>query len=132
MAAAYAHSSKESLRERLDRLDRLSRVLDIAFTVPGTNIRFGIEAIMRIAPGIGDVAATALSSLILYEAHRIGVPRALMMRMVGNVAIEGVFGGVPVFGVLFDVAFRANRRNLQILREYLGMEIVGEARERGL
>jgi hypothetical protein len=68
----------------------------------------------------------------LYEAHRLGVPRALMLRMVGNVAIEGIAGGVPVLGVLFDVAFRANRRNLQILREYLGMEIVGEARERGL
>src|SRR5712691_5760218 len=98
-------------RERLDRLDRLSRLLDIAFTVPGTKIRFGAEAIMRLVPGIGDAAASALSCLILYEAHRLGVPRRVMIRMAGNVAI------------------RANRRNVRILREYFGLEVAGEARE---
>jgi len=116
-------------RERLDRLDQLSRLLDIAFTVPGTNIRFGAEAIMRLAPGIGDAAASALSCLILYEAHRLGVPRRVMIRLAGNVAIEAAAGAVPVIGDLFDVAFRANRRNVRILREYFGLEIVGEARE---
>ena len=118
-----------SRRERLDRLDSLSRLLDIAFTVPGTNIRFGTEAIMRLVPGIGDAAASALSCLILYEAHRLGVPRRVMIRMAGNVAIEAAAGAVPVIGDLFDVAFRANRRNVQILREHFGLEIVEEARE---
>ena len=118
-----------SRRERLDRLDSLSRLLDIAFTVPGTNIRFGTEAIMRLVPGIGDAAASALSCLILYEAHRLGVPRRVMIRMAGNVAIEAAAGAVPVIGDLFDVAFRANRRNVRILREYFGLEISGEAHE---
>ncbi len=117
-------------RERLDRLDRLSRLLDIAFTVPGTNIRFGAEAVMRLVPGIGDAAASALSCLVLYEAHRLGVPRRLMIRMAGNVVIEAAAGAVPVIGDLFDVAFRANRRNVQLLREHFGLEIVGEARDR--
>jgi len=107
-------------RERLERLDKLSRLLDIAFTVPGTNIRFGTEAIMRLVPGIGDVAASALSCITLYEAHRLGVPRRVMIRMVGNVVIEAAAGAVPVVGDLFDVAFRANRRNVRILREYFG------------
>ena len=118
-----------SRRERLDRLDSLSRLLDIAFTVPGTNIRFGTEAIMRLVPGIGDAAASALSCLILYEAHRLGVPRRVMIRMAGNVAIEAAAGAVPVIGDLFDVAFRANRRNVRILREHFGLEVAGQARE---
>ena len=120
--------TSDSLRERLDRLDSLSRLLDIAFTVPGTNIRFGAESIMRLVPGIGDAAASALSCLILYEAHRLGVPRRVMIRMAGNVAIEAAAGAVPVIGDLFDVAFRANRRNVQILREHFGIEIAGKAR----
>jgi C4-dicarboxylate transporter len=119
----------DSRRERLDRLDRLSRLLDIAFTVPGTNIRFGAEAVMRLVPGIGDAAASALSCLILYEAHQLGAPRRVMIRMAGNVAIEAAAGAVPVIGDLFDVAFRANRRNVRILREYFGLEVAGEARE---
>ncbi len=120
--------TRDSLRERLDRLDSLSRLLDIAFTVPGTNIRFGAESIMRLVPGIGDAAASALSCLILYEAHRLGASRRVMIRMAGNVAIEAAAGAVPVIGDLFDVAFRANRRNVQILREHFGVEIAGKAR----
>jgi C4-dicarboxylate transporter len=120
--------TRDSLRERLDRLDSLSRLLDIAFTVPGTNIRFGAESIMRLVPGIGDAAASALSCLILYEAHRLGASRRVMIRMAGNVAIEAAAGAVPVIGDLFDVAFRANRRNVRILREHFGVEIAGKAR----
>jgi len=110
-----------SLRERIERLDWLSRLLDIAFTLPGTNIRFGAEAIMRLVPGIGDAAASVLSSLILYEAHRLGASRRILIRMAGNVAIEAFAGSVPIVGDLFDVAFRANRRNVQILREHFGL-----------
>jgi hypothetical protein len=111
-------SSAGSRRESLEWLDRLSRLLDIAFILPGTNIRFGVEAIMRLIPGIGDAAASALSCFLLYEAHRLGVPRHIFVRMVVNVAVEGVVGAVPLLGDAFDVAFRANRRNVQILRDY--------------
>ena len=130
MAGNYSFADTlNSRRERVDRLDKLSRLLDIAFTVPGTNIRFGAEAIMRLVPGIGDAAASALSCLILYEAHWLGASRRVMIRMAGNIAIEAAAGAVPVLGDLFDVAFRANRRNVQILREHFGLEIVEEARE---
>ena len=107
-----------SLRDSLERLDWLSSVLDVAFVVPGTNIRFGVEAILRLVPGIGDAAASALSVYVLYEASRLGIPRLLLVRMVANVLIEGLAGAVPIAGDLFDVGWRANRRNVALLREY--------------
>jgi Domain of unknown function (DUF4112) len=100
------------------RLDALSRLFDIAFMIPGTNVRFGIEAILRLVPGIGDAAASALSCWLLYEAHRLGVPPRIFARMLLNVAIEGIVGTVPIAGDAFDVAFRANRRNVRLLRDY--------------
>src|ERR1700686_4518647 len=100
------------LREAsLARLDALARLFDTAFVIPGTNVRFGVEAIMRLFPGIGDAAASALSCYLLYEAHRLGVPARIFARMLLNVAIEGIVGAVPIAGDAFDVAFRANRRN---------------------
>src|SRR3569623_2235444 len=104
-------------RAALDRLDMLARVFDTAFALPGTNVRFGVEAVMRLVPGIGDAAASALSCYLLYEAHRLDVPKHVFAKMVANVAIEGVTGVVPVLGDQFDVGFRANRRNVAIMRE---------------
>lgn len=108
----------ETRRDALARLDRLARLFDTAFVVPGTKIRFGIEAVMRLVPGIGDAAASALSCYLLYEAHRLGVPPHIFARMLLNVAIEGTVGAVPFLGDAFDVAFRANRRNVALLRDY--------------
>jgi Domain of unknown function (DUF4112) len=108
----------ETRSASLARLDALARLFDTAFLVPGTNVRFGVEAIMRLVPGIGDAAASALSCYLLYEAHRLGVPSRVFARMLLNVAIEGVVGAVPVVGDAFDVGFRANRRNVRILRDY--------------
>src|ERR1700693_155948 len=90
-----------SRRASLERLDRLSRLLDIAFLVPGTRFWFGVEAILRLVPGIGDVAASALSCWVLYEARRLGVPRLLLGRMIANVLVEGLAGAVPIAGDLF-------------------------------
>ncbi len=111
-----------SKRAALERLDMLAHLFDTAFILPGTNIRFGVELIMRLVPGIGDAAASALSCYLLYEAHRLDVPRQVFARMVANVAIEGVVGAVPFIGDLFDVGFRANRRNVNILREHFERE----------
>ena len=112
----------ESRRAALDRLDLLARLFDTAFILPGTNVRFGVESLMRLVPGIGDAAASMLSCYLLYEAHRLGIPSTVFARMVANVAIEGVVGAVPVLGDLFDVGFRANRRNVRILRDYFERE----------
>lgn len=108
-----------SLTETLERLDQLSKLLDTVFVIPGTNVRFGIDALIGLIPVIGDVITTALSSWLIYEAKRLGVSRFALARMIGNVAIDGVIGAVPLVGDAFDVAFRANRRNMKILRDQL-------------
>ncbi|MGC1464353.1 MAG: DUF4112 domain-containing protein [Pseudolabrys sp.] len=120
----YAFGARHgtSRRAALDRIDILARLFDTAFVVPGTNVRFGVEAALRLVPGIGDAAASALSCYLLYEAHRLDVPTYVFGRLVANVAIEGLAGAVPVLGDIFDVGFRANRRNVQILRDYFERE----------
>jgi hypothetical protein len=127
MVHSYSHlwvgnAGAWSRRAAVDQIDRLSRLLDIAFAIPGTRIRFGVEAFLRAVPGIGDVAASALSCWVLYEAWRLGVPRPLLARMIINVLVEGIAGAVPVAGDLFDIAWRANRRNVRLLREHFERE----------
>jgi hypothetical protein len=102
----------------LDRLDMLATAFDTAFILPGTNVRFGVESLLRLVPGVGDAIASLLSCYLLYEASRLGVPRLLLMRMAANVALEGLVGAVPVAGDAFDVFFRANRRNVALLRQH--------------
>ena len=108
-----------SREDRIARIDALSRLFDTAFLVPGTNVRFGLDALIGLVPGIGDLITTALSLYIVNEARALGVPSLLVVRMLANVALDGVVGAVPLFGDVFDVAFRANCRNLALLREHL-------------
>ena len=121
-ASGYARASRpydaRSRRAAVDRLDMLATVFDTAFILPGINVRFGVESLLRLVPGIGDAAASALSCYLLYEAHRLGVPRLLFARMIMNVLLEGTVGAVPIAGDAFDVMFRANRRNVALLREH--------------
>ena len=107
-----------SRRAALDRIDMLATLFDTAFILPGTNVRFGVESLLRLIPGIGDAIASVLSCYLLYEARRLGVPRLLFARMIGNVMLEGVVGAVPLAGDAFDVFFRANRRNVALLRRH--------------
>ncbi|WP_413990201.1 DUF4112 domain-containing protein [Labrys okinawensis] len=117
--AFAATGSVNDLRARVERLDRLSRLLDIAFSIPFTKIRFGVDAIIGLIPGFGDWAGVLLSSIIVIEAVRIGVPRVLLARMIVNVAIEGALGTVPVAGDVIDIFWRANRQNMTLLRDHL-------------
>ena len=106
-------------REALERLERLSRLLDTAIAVPGTSIRLGADAAIGLLPGIGDLISTLLSSYIVYEAHRLGAPKWLIARMIGNVVLDTTLGAIPLAGDVFDVMWRANRRNVRLLREHL-------------
>jgi hypothetical protein len=108
-----------SRRERLERIDRLATLLDTAFIIPGTNVRFGADALIGLLPGIGDTITTALSAYIVYEAYQLGVPNHVLARMIANVAFDSVTGVVPVAGDVLDVFWRANRRNIRLLREHL-------------
>jgi ABC-type spermidine/putrescine transport system permease subunit II len=126
MTAAFASSARTahfarsaSRAERIARIDRLATLLDTRFAIPFTRFRFGADSLIGLAPGVGDAITTALALYIVYEAHKLGAPKTLLARMLGNVAIDGAFGIVPVAGDVFDVMFRANRRNVRILREHL-------------
>jgi hypothetical protein len=116
-SARFARSATRA--ERIARIDRLATLLDARFVIPFTKFRFGADSLIGLAPGIGDAVTVALSLYIVYEAHRIGAPKTVLARMLGNVAVDGLIGAVPVAGDVFDVMFRANRRNVRILREHL-------------
>jgi hypothetical protein len=106
-------------QQRIARIDALATLLDTAILIPGTQIRFGLDALIGLVPGIGDAISTALSLFIVSEARALGAPPLLIARMIGNVALDGVVGAVPLAGDVFDVAFRANRRNVALLRAHL-------------
>jgi hypothetical protein len=99
----------------LARARTLARLLDSAARVPGTGIRFGADAVLGLIPGLGDVAGAALAGYLVILAQRLGAPRAVVLRMLGNVAVDTIGGTVPLIGDLFDVAYKSNLRNLALL-----------------
>lgn len=90
-------------------------MLDEAIRIPGTNIRIGLDALLGLLPGGGDVAGGLFSGLIILQAARVGAPTAVLGRMLANVAIDVVVGTIPLLGDLFDVAWRSNSRNVRLL-----------------
>jgi hypothetical protein len=100
-------------------LDRLARLLDSAIRVPGTEFRFGADALLNVIPGVGTVAAKAMSGYLIWEARRLGVPPAKLARMVGHVGIDLVISAVPIVGWFGDAFYRANLKNMAMLREHL-------------
>jgi len=105
--------------QRLKRLEAMAKLLDVAFMVPGTKIRYGVDGIVGLIPVVGDIIATGLSLWLVYEARSLGAPWHITARMLGNVAFQGVVGTVPVAGDAIDVLFRANMRNARLLRRWL-------------
>jgi hypothetical protein len=104
----------------LARARTLARLLDSAAKVPGTGIRFGADAILGLIPGLGDVAGAALAGYLVILAQRLGAPRAVVLRMLANVAVDTVGGTVPIIGDLFDVAYKSNTRNVALLEQAVG------------
>jgi hypothetical protein len=105
--------------QRIARLEALAKLLDVAFIVPGTKVRYGIDGIIGLIPIIGDIITTAISLWLVREARALGAPWHITARMLGNVALDGAVGLVPVVGDAFDVMFRANVRNVRLLRRWL-------------
>ena len=100
----------------LRRLDRLAQLLDSRFRIPGTGIRFGLDGIIGLVPGLGDLATLAPSAYLLVQANRLGASKATMLRMASNTGIDFAIGAVPLLGDIFDVGFKANNRNVALLR----------------
>jgi hypothetical protein len=101
------------------RLARIAWLLDNSIPLPGIKFRIGIDAILGLVPGIGDVLGVLLSSYIVREAARLGAPPSVLLRMAWNVGVEGIVGIVPFFGDVFDAAWKANQRNYVLLEHYL-------------
>lgn len=102
----------------LARLETMAKLLDNQFAIPGTNIRFGIDAIIGLIPYFGDMAGFVVSGVLFRTMLKHGAGPLLMLRMMGNVLIDTVVGVVPIVGDLFDFGYKANRRNVDLLRKY--------------
>ena len=106
-------------QQALTSLARLSRVLDAAIRIPGTDIRVGLDPILGLIPGLGDWAGALGSGYILLRAANLGVAGATLLRMAANIGVDFVAGSVPVLGDIFDLGWRANERNMALLRAHL-------------
>lgn len=98
----------------------LAQLFDQAFRVPGTTWRFGLDALLGLFPGVGDLLGAAVAAYGIVLARRMGVPGAVQLRMIANVALDATLGAVPVAGDLFDAVFKAHQRNHALLERWLG------------
>ena len=119
MVTATYFSDTIDATARLARLRKLAWLLDAQFSLPGTRFRFGLNGLFGLAPVSGDLLLGLVSLYMVNEARRMGAPRALLGRMLANVGIEVVGGAVPILGDVFDMAFKANLRNLALLEAWV-------------
>lgn len=105
--------------QQLRRLDILADWLDSRFKVPGTDIRFGLDAVLGLVPGIGDGMLALPSVYLIASAHSLGVPKLTLLRMGWNVLIDMMIGAIPLIGDIFDIGFKANRRNIALIKKHL-------------
>ncbi|MGZ5915625.1 MAG: DUF4112 domain-containing protein [Hyphomicrobium sp.] len=110
---------REAIDAAMARVTLVARAMDALFVIPGTGIRLGFDAILGLVPVAGDLIAQAISTYIIWEAHQLGVGKLTLMRMFGNTLIDTAVGSIPIAGDAFDVAFRANMKNLRLLQRHL-------------
>ncbi|HKK30332.1 MAG TPA: DUF4112 domain-containing protein [Alphaproteobacteria bacterium] len=121
----FAKPSGVDPAEDLHDLEQLASWMDDRFRLPGTQIRFGVDPILGLIPGIGDSVTALTAGYMIGRARALGVPLSTRLRMMLNVILDVIVGTIPLFGDLFDVGFRANRRNLELIRRHV------QKRERG-
>jgi Domain of unknown function (DUF4112) len=114
--ATYTWSDRDA---RLARLRRLAWLIDGAFRLPGTGFRFGLNSVIGLLPVGGDAVLGLVSLYIIYEGAQLGIPRHKLLKMGANVAVEVIGGSVPILGDLFDMALKANLRNLRIIEDHV-------------
>ena len=105
--------------KNLQKIRKIAKLLDTAIGIPGTKIRFGLDPILGLIPGGGDLISAGISAYMIYLAARFGLERAEIFKMIKNVAIETAVGSVPLAGDIFDAYFKANMRNLEILEKHI-------------
>lgn len=107
---------------RLRRVRGLARLMDTALRIPGTRFSFGADSVIGVIPGVGDFGAAAVGLFIVNEARRLGVPNDKLFKMLVNVGFDAVAGSVPLLGDVFDIYFKSNRRNVQIVLDHFGLD----------
>jgi hypothetical protein len=118
-ASSVANTSP--LPQELRWVEQLSDLLDTRFRIPGTNIRFGADFLLGLLPGAGDLISMGMSGLMIVSMARHGVSPRLVLRMLLNVGVDTLAGSIPLLGNVFDLFFKANRRNLRLLREHYAL-----------
>ncbi|MGH6658791.1 MAG: DUF4112 domain-containing protein [Sphingomicrobium sp.] len=113
---ARLQKDPHSVRQRVEAMERL---LERSFTLPGTRQQFGLDVILEVIPIVGDVAATALGTYMLWEARNLGMSKWQMSRMATNVGVDFLLGLIPFIGLIPDFFFRSNSRNLKIIKRHL-------------
>jgi len=111
----------------LDALRKGAQLLDSAFVVPGTSYRVGLDPILGLVPGVGDLVSPLFTIAILWQARELAIPRVVLLRMIFNVAIDSLLGAVPVVGDLFDFAWKANNMNLALVERHAQEERTASA-----
>lgn len=104
------------------RLARIAKTMDSSIRIPIIGKRIGWDAVIGLIPGVGDAAGALISSYILLSAWRLGVPKRGLGRMAANIGVETIVGAIPVLGDFFDMAFRANEKNVAVIEKYIGIE----------
>nr|WP_024593903.1 DUF4112 domain-containing protein [Pseudoalteromonas sp. TB13] len=115
--------SQMKAQAAIARLERFSKLTDSSIGIPFTKFNIGLEAVIGLIPVIGDAAGLILSSYVLIEAQRLGVSKRIKTKMIINMLIDFVGGLVPFFGDIFDVFFKANTRNTQLLKKHLNKQL---------
>ncbi len=115
----WSTTEESAVRKSAFDVERLAHWLDTLFEIPGIRVRFGIDALLGLMPGIGDTASALASVYILRAASEFGVARITLARMTLNIAIDLLVGAVPILGDIFDVYWKANRKNIELLRRHL-------------
>lgn len=116
---ASSAGARETSSRRLAALARFAELLDSGIRIPRTQLRFGLDPLIGLIPGVGDAAGAVLAGWILVEAIRLGASRATLVRIAGNIALDAGVGAVPLIGDIFDFAWKANVRNVTLLERHL-------------
>jgi len=112
----HGHATREM--PDLKWVDQLADLMDSRFSLPGTKFRFGLDPILGLIPGVGDAVSLAISGLLISYMYRHGASRKALIKMIGNVVLDAIIGSVPILGNIFDFAYKANDRNIRIMKEH--------------
>ncbi len=110
--------NKTQLDQSKEKFNRLAWLMDNSFRIPGTQIRFGLDGLIGLIPGLGDAIGALISTHILTQAAQLGIPKSILLKMGFNIGFDALLGIIPVFGDLSDFVWKANQRNVELINDY--------------